>query len=252
MRRLLVLGAVGAVLASAALIGRDAWIARKLAYLDGFDPASVKCGAAEPASEATRPRLYMVGDSLAEDWPLQGFDPRYEPVACGMSGETTAQLEQRFDRFDFLHQGDVVVLVSGVYDAVGAAFAPPERLAGYAARAAARLLRLARLARENGGRVIVATILPPFDPEIWRRPFWSESIRDFTATANADLRATDWGPGIELLDVARALGGDDRHTPDIWGRGGLKPNALGYGALTAEINRRLAQAPAAAPPEAAK
>ena len=107
------------------------------------------------------------------------------------------------------------------------------------------MLRLARLARDNGGRVIVATVLPPFKPEWLRLPFWNESIRDFSQQANANLRAGEFGQGIELLDIARTLGGDDRHTPDIWGRNGLKLNAQGYAALTAEINRRLADPPAA-------
>jgi lysophospholipase L1-like esterase len=244
MIRLLVIGALAVALTLVAVIGRDAWIARKLAYLDGFDPATVKCAGAEPASERRRPRLYVIGDSTALEWPRQGFDPRYEAVDCGMAGETTAQLEQRFDRFDFLRPGDVVVLVSGVYDGVGASFAPRERLQDHAAAAADRLLRLARLARDNGGRVIVATVLPPFRPEWQRLPFWNESIRDFSQQANADLRAKN-APGIELLDIARALGGDDRRTPDIWGRNGLKLNAQGYAALTAEINRRLADAQAA-------
>jgi type II restriction/modification system DNA methylase subunit YeeA len=88
------------------------------------------------------------------------------------------------------------------------------------------------------------TIMPPFEPEWLRRPFWSESIRDFTEKANAALRAKDWRgvelQGIEFVDIARLLGGDDRKTPQIWGRNGLTLNADGYGVLTAEINRRLA------------
>ena len=238
--RLAILGvACAAALTGLAYVGRDAWIARKLAYLDGFDPAANKCFDVEPASEAQRKRIYIVGDSAAHDWPRGNFDPRYETVDCGMFGETTAQLASRFDRFDFLRPGDVVVLTSGVYDAVGASFAPA-RMDEVSARAAERLSRLARLARDNGGRVMVMTITPPFEPELLRRPFWSENIRDFTQKANAALRSTDWGPGVELIDVARLLGGDDRKTPDIWGRNGLKLNAEGFGVLTAEINRRLA------------
>jgi hypothetical protein len=240
--RLAVMGVVCAgALGGLAYVGRDAWIARKLAYLDGFDPSVTKCFSAEPASEAQRPRIYLVGDSAAEEWPRQSFDARYEAVHCGASGETTAQLVRRFDRFDFLRPGDVVVLTSGVYDAVGAAFAPPERMDAVAAGAADRLVRLARLARDNGGRVMVLTITPPFQPELLRRPVWRESIRDFTQKANAALRSSDWGPGIELIDVARLLGGDDRRTPEIWGRNGLKLNAEGFGVLTAEVNRRLAE-----------
>ena len=240
--RLVLLGGVAcaAALVGLAHVGRDAWIARKLAYLDGFDPSATKCSGAEPASEAQLKRIYIVGNSAAHEWPRHDFDPRYEAVDCGMTGETTAQLASRFDRFDFLRPGDVVVLISGVYDAVGASFAPPERMDEVSARAADRLFRLARLARDNGGRVMVTTITPPFEPELLRRPFWRESIRDFTQKANAALRLADWGPGVELIDVARLLGGDDRKTPDIWGRNGIKLNDHGYAALTAEINRRLA------------
>jgi len=239
--RHVLLGVVcAAALAGAASIGRDAWIARKLAYLDGFDAAANKCFDAEPASEARSRRIYLVGDAAVHDWPRGAFDPRYEVVDCGMVSETTAQLVQRFDRFDFLHQGDVVVFMSGVYDAVGASFSPPERMDETARRTADRLLALARMARDHGGRVMVLTVIPPFEPELLRRPFWRESIRDFTQKANADLRAADWGAGIELIDVARLLGGDDRRTPDIWGRNALRLNAEGFGALTAEINRRLA------------
>ncbi|MCW2275420.1 hypothetical protein GJ654_13600 [Rhodoblastus acidophilus] len=239
--RLVLLGLVcAAALGGVFQVGRDAWIARKLAHLDGFDPAVIKCFDAEPASEAQRPRIYLVGDSAAEEWPRQNFDARYEAVDCGMTGETTAQLVSRFDRFDFLRPGDVVVLTSGVYDAVGAAFAPPERMDDISARAAERLVRLAREARDHGGRVMMLTITPPFQPELLRRPFWRESIRDFTQKANAALRSSDL-TGVELIDVARLLGGDDRRTPDIWGRNGLKLNAEAFGVLTAEINRRLAE-----------
>jgi len=236
--------ASAAALIGVADIGREAWIARKVAYLEGFDPAWNKCVSAEPASEAQQPRLYLVGDSLANEWPTGGFDPHYDPVHCGMSSETTAQLVQRFDRFDFLRPGDVVVLISGVYDGVGASFARPERLPDFAQKAAERLLALARLARDNGGKVILSTIVPPFEPELLRRPFWRESIRDFSEKANAALRAGVSGePGIDLLDVARTLGGDDRRTPDIWARNALKPNAAAFAALTEEINRRLSGTP---------
>jgi len=235
-----------AALAGVAAVGRDAWIARKLAHLDGFNPVANKCFYAEPASEAQTKRIYLVGDSSVDEWPLHKLDPRYEAVGCGMMSETTAQLEHRFDRFDFLRPGDVVIFMSGVYDAVGASFAPPERMEDVAARAAERLLRLAQLARDHGGRAIVLTVTPPFEPEWLRRPFWSENIRDFTEKANAALRARFSGQGgelqgIELVDVARLLGGDDRKTPQIWGRNGLKLNADGYAVLSAEINRRLAQ-----------
>ncbi|MCW2283548.1 hypothetical protein M2323_001320 [Rhodoblastus acidophilus] len=238
--RLVLLGVCAAALGGLFVVGRDAWVARKLAYLDGFDPSVIKCFGAEPASEAQRPRLYLVGDAAAEEWPRHTLDARYEAVDCGMHGETTAQLVSRFDRFDFLRPGDVVVLTSGVYDAVGASFAPPERMDALAEKTADRLFRLARLARDHGGRVMVLTVTPPFQPELLRRPFWNERIREFTQKTNAALRSLDWGPGIELIDVARLLGGDDRTTPDIWGRNGLKLNAQGFGVLTDEINRRLA------------
>jgi hypothetical protein len=239
-RLLLVLGAV-VVAAAVATIGRDAWIARKLAYLDGFDAATNKCFGVEPASEAVQRRVYLIGDSTVHEWPLVGFDSRYEPVDCGMFSETTAQLVKRFDRFDFLHAGDVVVLTSGLYDAVGASFSAPERLDGLAEKAADRLFQLALLARGQGGRVLVTTVLPPFDPELLRRPFWHESQRDFTERVNADLRGKPWGAGLELIDLARLLGGDDRRSPDIWRRNGLRLNAQGYRALTEDINRRLAE-----------
>jgi hypothetical protein len=234
------LGLVCAVaLAFAAHLGREAWIARKLANLAGFNAAPNKCFGAEPASEAQQRRLYIVGDSIADEWPLDRFDASYEAVQCGMTGETTAQLEQRFDRFDFLRPGDVVVITAGIYDAVGAAFAPAERTTDLATQATERLHRLALLARDNGGRVMVTTVLPPGEPEAFRLPFWRESIRDFTEKANAALRGQDW-KDIGLLDIARLVGGDDRQTPSIWMRNGLKLNPQGYATLTAEINRRLA------------
>lgn len=239
--RLVLVGVVGAAAFGLFTVGRDAWIARKLAYLDGFDPSVIKCSGVEPASEAQKPRIYLVGDSAAHEWPRQNFDARYEAVGCGMTGETTAQLVRRFDRFDFLRPGDVVVLTSGVYDGVGASFAPPERMDALTEKAADRLLRLARLARDHGGRVMVLTVTPPFEPEFLRRPFWRENMRDFTEKTNAALRSLDWGPGIELIDVARLLGGDDRKTPEIWGRNGLKLNAQGFAVLSDEINRRLVQ-----------
>jgi hypothetical protein len=241
-RRLAVATLGAALLAVLFHLGREAWIARKLANLDGLYAGNNKCFGVEPASETAQRRIYLIGDSTVSSWRLVGFDPRYEPVDCGMTGETTAQLVQRFDRFDFLHPDDVVVLTTGLYDAVGASFSAPERLPDLAEKAADRVFQLALLARGQGVRVLVTTVLPPFDPEVLRLPFWHESLRDFTEQANASLRAKFSKDGAgELVDLARLLGGDDRRSPAIWRRNGLRLNARGYQALTDEINRRLAK-----------
>ncbi len=242
-RRLVLAGALGAaLLALAVYVGREAWIARKLAYLDGLHPAFNKCSGSEPASEAVRKRLYVVGGATAHDWPLYELDARYEAVDCGVGGETTAQLARRFDRFDFLRSGDVVLLAAGIHDAIGASFLSPEKRAEQAEKTVARLADLARAAHEAGGFVIVATIPPPSRPDWLRRPVWREEMRDFTEKANAGLRAERWGQGIALLDVAAALGGDDRRTPDAYRGNGWRINDSGFAALSAAVNRALPEA----------
>jgi lysophospholipase L1-like esterase len=183
-------------------------------------------------------RVVFFGDSITEAWGRAAgthFFPNQPYVNRGISGQTTAQMLVRFrqDVID-LHPAAVVIL-AGTNDIAGnTGIATPAMIEN-------NLRSMAELAKANGVRVILASVLPVSDYP------WRPGLRpaDKVRRLNAWIGQYAATIGAIYLDyyaaLANAEGGMDRP----FAEDGVHPSAAGYAVMAPlaqrAIDRMLAQ-----------
>jgi lysophospholipase L1-like esterase len=154
------------------------------------------------------PALVIVGDSRAARWaPL----PRVtdgETLLRGVGGETTVQAERRLADAVRLRPA-AILLMTGVNDIVAASYMVPAERHRTGEEAAARIVRMTRLAKASGVCVMVATVAPPARPGPIRRIVWRSGIIDDVVLLNSRVRR-EIDADIPVLDVETALARTDR------------------------------------------
>lgn len=176
-------------------------------------------------------RVVFFGDSITESWGRAAgtrFFPGRPYLNRGISGQTTAQMLVRFrqDVID-LHPAAVVIL-AGTNDIAGNT--------GIATQAMIEdnLRSMAELAKANGIRVILASVLPVSDYP------WRPGLRpaDKVRRLNAWIVQYAHAIGATYLDyyaaLADAQGGMDRR----FAEDGVHPSAAGY-AVMAPLAQRV-------------
>jgi lysophospholipase L1-like esterase len=182
-----------------------------------------------PSPAPGEARVVFMGDSITDSWPQPRFGPFFPGrpyVGRGISGQTTPQMLLRF-RPDVIALGPkAVVILAGTNDIAGnTGPLTDEQIQG-------NLASMAELAKANGIRVIVSSILPvseyhvrPGDtgpPQTTRRPMaritalnaWMKEY----AAANGHVYLDYFPAMTDAKGLLRAeLSEDDLH-----------PNAAGY------------------------
>lgn len=185
--------------------------------------------AALPAVSAGAPRVVFYGDSITDAWGrLTGvFFPDKHYVNRGISGQTTPQMLVRFQQ-DVVHlHPAVVVVLAGTNDIAGntGPSSPQMILDNFASMSA--------IARANGIRMVIASILPaaayPWRPGI--QP--AEEIRQVNQMLK-DLCDKD---GLVYLDYYSAMADASGGMRPGLSSDGVHPTARGY-----EIMAPLAEA----------
>jgi len=170
-------------------------------------------------------RVVFMGDSITDGWgrPDGEFFPGHAYVNRGISGQTTPQMLLRFRPDVVALKASVVVILAGTNDIAGNT--GPESLSTIENN----LTSMAELARANGIRVVLASLLPVHDasnPEQSKqRP--PETIR----ALNAWMRDYARAHRLVYLDyyaaTVDAQGALRRELSDD----GLHPNAAGYAVM---------------------
>lgn len=182
---------------------------------------------------ATRPRIVFIGDSLTEGWGKEApdfFGP--EVVNRGISGQTSQQILARFTQDVVALRPRAVHIIAGSNDVAGNG--GPTSMASYqnAIRA------MADLARANGIRVVIGSVLPA------DRFWWAPALRPAgqLRALNAWLRGFARERGYAFVDYHAAM-----TTPAGAMRAGLSedgvhPNAAGYAVMAPLARRAIAAA----------
>ena len=159
-----------------------------------------------------QPRLVIFGDSRAHQILLTAeIGSALQVVNRGVSGESSVQSSYRFKNDVIDLKPRVVVIVTGINDAVAAANLPDaERTA--VANLKANLSRFAGEAAAAGAIAIVSTIVRPTTPRLIRRPFWSDRVYAIIDEVNAHIRGLAAG-NILVLDADAILAGDNATLP---------------------------------------
>jgi lysophospholipase L1-like esterase len=189
------------------------------------------------APAAGEKRVVFMGDSITEGWVHHGVPP--EPadsakdyVNRGISGQTTPQMLLRFRQDVIDLKPAAVVIFAGTNDIAGnTGDMTPEQTEG-------NLTSMAELARANGIRVVLCSILPAFDfpwkpgrepaPKVVALNKW---IKDY-ATSHGDV----------YVDFYSAMVDERGGLPEKLSHDGVHPNPAGYAIMTPLVDAGIAQA----------
>jgi len=166
-------------------------------------------------------RVVFLGDSITEFWTLSDSFHGKPYVNRGISGQTTPQILLRFRQDVIALRPEVVVILAGTNDI--AENTGPITLAAIEDN----LTSMVDLAKRNGIRVVLASLLPAFQYP-WRadiRPV--EKIRALNDWMK-DYAAKE---GLVFLDYHSAMANDKRGLKTELSEDGVHPNQAGYAVM---------------------
>jgi lysophospholipase L1-like esterase len=190
---------------------------------------------AEPAPGEKR--VVFMGDSITQAWVHHGVPP--EPtvpgksyVNRGISGQTTPQMLLRF-RQDVIHlRPSVVVILAGINDIAGnTGDMTPEQTED-------NLESMADLAKSNGIRVVMCSILPAFDFP-WRP---GKEPAPKVIALNQWIKAYAESHGHVYVDFYSAMVDARGGLPEKLSKDGVHPTPAGYAIMTPLVDEGIAKA----------
>jgi lysophospholipase L1-like esterase len=163
-------------------------------------------------------RVVFLGDSITEAWDLSVFFKGKPYVNRGISGQTTPQILLRFRQDAIALNPDIVVILAGTNDI--AENTGPTSLGAIEDN----LKSMVDLARKNGVRPILASVLPAATYP------WKQEIRpiDKILALNHWMNEYAGTEGIGYVDYYSAMvNGQHGLKPELSGDG-VHPNEAGY------------------------
>ena len=175
-----------------------------------------------------------MGNSITDSWAK--FFPQMFPgkpyFGRGISGQTTPQMLVRFRQDVIALKPAVVVILAGTNDIAGNT--GPSTLE----MIEDNLMSMTELARANGIRVVLSSVLPVFDYP-WKRGL--EPAPKIVAL-NAWIKAYAARAGVVYLDYHSAMADDRQGLRADLTTDGVHPNEAGYRMMAPLAERAIAQA----------
>jgi len=174
-------------------------------------------------------RVVFMGDSITDGWGRKyaKFFPGKPYINRGISGQTTPQMLIRFRPDVIALRPAVVVILAGTNDIAGNT--GPMTLETIEDN----LTSMAELARANGIRVVLASLLPVCD---YIKPQTSHRPPEKIIALNAWMKDYAAKNGLIYLDYYSAMLDDNKMLKQEFTYDGLHPNDAGY-----EVMARLAE-----------
>jgi lysophospholipase L1-like esterase len=196
---------------------------------------------AAPAKDEQR--VVFMGDSITDLWDeprYGGFFPGKPYVNRGISGQTTPQMLIRFRPDVIALKPKVVVILAGTNDIAGNT--GPMTLQSIEDN----LTSMVELARANGIRVVLASLLPisdydknregkPIVRSVQRPPEQIKALNDW-------MRGYAAANGLTYLDYFSAVSDDKGLLKEELSEDGLHPNAKGYALMAPLVEQAIASA----------
>lgn len=197
--------------------------------------------AALPAPAPNENRVVFMGDSITEGWgqkatayaPDRGeFFPGQPYINRGISGQTTPQMLVRFREDVLAQKPKAVVILAGINDIAGnTGPATQDEITG-------NLASMAELARIDGIRVVLCSVLPAIDfpwhrglepaPKVRALNVW---IKEYAAKNN-----------FVYVDYYTSMVNADGGMKTELGIDGVHPNKAGYAVMAPLAEKGIAQA----------
>ena len=200
------------------------------ANLAKYRDANAALGAPAPGVK----RVVFMGNSITEGWaPLfPSMFPGKPYVGRGISGQTTPQMLVRFRQDVIALEPAVVVILAGTNDIAGNT--GPSTLE----MIEDNLASMAELAKANGIRVVLSSVLPVFDYP-WKRGL--EPAPKIVAL-NAWIRQYAASHGAVYLDLHSAMADERQGLKGELSGDGVHPNEAGYRVMAPLTERAIAEA----------
>lgn len=183
--------------------------------------------------QGSRPKVVFMGDSITEGWKVR--DPAFfgaDVIDRGISGQTTPQMVLRFWQDVVALRPRVVHIMAGTNDVAGNT--GPNSPEDYRNNIRA----MVDLARANGIRVVIGSILPA------DRFLWSPTLRPAAQIVelNRWLKSFAAAKGLVYADYYAAMANPDGGLPRELSPDGVHPNLAGYEIMRPLAERAIAQA----------
>jgi lysophospholipase L1-like esterase len=183
-----------------------------------FKEADVNLGA--PA--AGEGRVVFMGDSITAGWKLEESFPGKPYVNRGISGQTSPQMLVRFRQDVIDLKPKVVVLLAGTNDVAGNT-GPMTR-----EQSEGNIASMADLAKANGIRVVLCSVLPAFDFS------WAPGLEPAPKIAELNKWIKEFAAheGYVYVDFYSAMKDERGGLPAALSRDGVHPLPAGYAIMS--------------------
>lgn len=179
-------------------------------------------------------RVVFMGNSITEGWaPLFAeLFPGKPYIGRGISGQTTPQMLLRFRQDVIALEPKVVVILAGTNDIAGNT--GPSTLE----MIEDNLASMAELARANGIRVVLSSVLPVYDYP------WKPGLKPAPKiiALNSWMKAYAARNGDVYLDYHSAMADERQGLRPEYSEDGVHPNAAGYRVMAPLAEQAIAEA----------
>ncbi len=165
-------------------------------------------------------RVVFMGNSITEGW--SNADPAFfsgKPyINSGISGQTTTQMLERFERDVINFLPTVVVILAGTNDIAGNGGATTVK------RIHANIASMAQLAKTNGIKVVLCSVLP-----VYKYP-WSQSVNPIDSISSLNNLIKTYAQGNEMIyaDFYSPMVNEQKGLKSQYSSDGVHPNLAGY------------------------
>jgi lysophospholipase L1-like esterase len=179
-------------------------------------------------------RVVFMGNSITEGWApsFATMFPGKPYIGRGISGQTTPQMLVRFRQDVVALKPKVVVILGGTNDIAGNTGPSTIEMIED------NLASMTEIARANGIRVVLASVLPVFDYP-WRPGL--EPAPKIVAL-NAWMKQYADKVGAVYVDFHGAMADERQGMKSDLAKDGVHPNAAGYAIMAPLVERAIAEA----------
>ena len=186
------------------------------AYLKKYEDANMKLDMPKPGES----RVVFFGNSITEGWKIvdSAFFKKKPYVNRGISGQTTSQMLVRFKPDVIDLKPKLVVILAGTNDIAGNT--GPTKLETIMGN----LASMAQLARANGIRVVLSSVLPVFDYP------WKPGLQPAEKIVSLNKMIKDFAHAHNMvyLDYYSSMVDERKGLKKELGNDGVHPNLAGY------------------------
>ncbi len=145
--------------------------------------------------------IVLFGDSRIETWYPDPYSDKYTFINAGVTGETTTEMQRRFERDVVRLNPDYVLIQAGMNDMTLSVTKNVKDSAQYVDTMHENLHYFISTLESQDIDVIVTSIIPNKHLNIVRKQFWHNTLSDDVKDANSRLKQTALSLGADWLDL---------------------------------------------------